>query len=47
MEKKKTEQDYRAERKARIAKSSAKSKKVGVDSYKVAKAVISVKSISP
>ena len=42
MEKKKTEQDYRAKRKARIAKSSAKSKKVGVDSYKVAKAVISV-----
>ncbi len=42
MEKKKKEQDYRAERKARIAKNTAKSKKAGIDAYKAAKAIITV-----
>lgn len=42
MENKKTENDYRAERKARIAKNAAKAKKGGLDSYKVIKGVLCV-----
>ncbi len=42
MENKKTEVDYRAERKARIAKNASKSKKSGIDTYKAVKAIICV-----
>ncbi len=42
MNNKKTEADYRAERKARIAKNAKKSNKGGLDAYKVTKAIICV-----